>query len=125
PQPALNTQHTLRENIPDFGSPKNPCDVTAEVVNNPQSLHACLEAMAKDPAYGAIVVAHTVAGDSFTPRLHQYAEVAEKYKKPVCAVWLSAWQSGPGAREFENNPHVAVFHSMDHCFFILKKWQWH
>lgn len=124
PQPARHTQIILKDNIPDFGSAKNPCDVTAEVVNNPKSLQACMAAMAEDPAYGAIVVAHSVAGNSFTHRLDLYADIAARYKKPVCTVWLSSWQDGPGSKEFERDPYVPVFHSMDRCFFTLKKWHW-
>lgn len=123
PAPAPETRAVLKANIPDFGSASNPCDVTAEVVNNPQSLEACLQAMGRDPAYGALVVAQTVAGDAFTPRLKLYSDIQASYGKPVCAVWLSAWQNGPGSREFERDPHVAVFHSMDRCFFALAQWQ--
>ncbi|SSW62402.1 hypothetical protein AVE30378_00146 [Achromobacter veterisilvae] len=123
PAPAPGTRAVLKANIPDFGSASNPCDVTAEVVNNPQSLEACLQAMARDPAYGALVVAQTVAGEAFTPRLKLYSDIQASHGKPVCAVWLSAWQNGPGSREFEREPHVAVFHSMDRCFYALAQWQ--
>ncbi|ASC67895.1 CoA-binding protein [Achromobacter denitrificans] len=123
PAPAPGTRAVLKANIPDFGSASNPCDVTAEVVNNPDSLQACLQAMARDPAYGALVVAQTVAGDAFTPRLKLYSDIQAGHGKPVCAVWLSAWQNGPGSREFERDPRVAVFHSMDTCFYALAQWQ--
>lgn len=124
PQPAPHTRAALQANIPAFGSPNNPCDVTAEVVNRPESLDACMHAMAQDPAYGALVVPHTVAGNLFTSRLDIYARTAEQYGKPVCAVWLSAWQNGPGSIAFESNPHVPVFSSMDNCFHALQRWQW-
>ncbi len=124
PQPAAHTRDCLRANIPAFGSPNNPCDVTAEVVNRPESLAACMRAMAEDEGYGALVVPHTVAGNLFTPRLAIYARTARDHGKPVCAVWLSAWQNGPGAGEFESDPHVPVFSSMDNCFLALQRWRW-
>jgi acyl-CoA synthetase (NDP forming) len=123
PQPASATREILERHIPDFGSARNPCDATAQVVNNPSSLEACGEAMTADPAYGAVVVAHPVAGESYTPRLELYASLAARHGKPVCAVWLSEWHEGPGASLFEANPYVATFHSMDRCFFSIAAWQ--
>ena len=38
PQPSPAANAVLVQHIPDFGSARNPCDVTAQVVNNPQSL---------------------------------------------------------------------------------------
>lgn len=124
PQPNEDTREQLKANIPVFGSPNNPCDVTAEVVNRPESLNACMQAMAADPAFGALVVPHTVAGDLFTPRLAIYSQTSQQFQKPVCAVWLSAWSNGPGSVSFEADPYVSVFTSMDNCFFALQRWQW-
>lgn len=122
PQPSASTREVLASHIPDFGSTNNPVDATAEVVNKLSSLEACCEAMASDPGYGAIVVAHPVAADAMTPRLGLYAAVAQRHEKPVCALWLSQWQEGPGAAAFEAS-RVATFHSIDNCFFSLAAWQ--
>ncbi|HEY2464839.1 MAG TPA: hypothetical protein VGI32_12340 [Steroidobacteraceae bacterium] len=35
----------LEANIPDFGSARNPCDVSGQVVNNPLSMPACSDAL--------------------------------------------------------------------------------
>lgn len=122
PQPHPRTRAVVAENIPAFGSASNPCDVTAEVVNRPDSLAACMHAMASDENYGAVIVPHTVAGSAFTPRLQIYSEVAKAYSKPVCAVWLSEWKNGPGSTDFESDPYVSVFSSMDNCLLALQRW---
>ena len=41
PQPAAPAREILAARIPEFGSPRNPCDVTAQVLNDPESLPAC------------------------------------------------------------------------------------
>lgn len=125
PQPEQKTQQILQQNIPAFGSANNPCDVTAEVVKQPETLLACLSAMANDPSYGALIVAHTVAGQAFNHRAHIYSQVAKEADKPVCAVWLSEWRDGPGAVLFENNPYISVFSSMENCLQALERWQWY
>ena len=56
PQPAPATAARLAAAIPAFGSPRNPCDATAEATRNPDSLFACADAMLSDPAYGALVI---------------------------------------------------------------------
>ena len=38
PQPSEAVRRILEANIPDFGSARNPCDVTGQVVNNPLSI---------------------------------------------------------------------------------------
>src|SRR5207344_3181960 len=64
PQPSEAVRRVLESNIPDFGSARNPCDVTGQVVNNPQSMWACGEALLSDSVYGALVVPQTLAYDS-------------------------------------------------------------
>ncbi|MBX6747350.1 MAG: CoA-binding protein, partial [Acetobacteraceae bacterium] len=56
PQPSPETEKVLRASIPDFGAPRNPCDLTAQVASNPASYDACMEAMMSDPQYGAAVI---------------------------------------------------------------------
>jgi acetyl-CoA synthetase len=122
PQPSAATEAILRQHIPDFGSPRNPCDVTAQVVSHPLSLAACCEALAADPAYGAVVSTQTVAAVEFIQRLGIYEEASRKHGKPICTAWMSEWHEGPGAREFERSPHVSMFHSVGRCFAALRAW---
>ena len=122
PQPCEVVRRALESNIPDFGSARNPCDVTGQVVNNPQSMWACGEALLSDPAYGALVVPQTLAYDSHKPRVSAFSELSRQYGKITCNVLLSGWLQGPGALEAEVDPHVALFRSMDRCFGVLAAW---
>ena len=124
PQPSDEVRGVLESYIPDFGSARNPCDVTAQVINNLQSLATCGDAMLSDAAFGAVVVPQPFAYDVATPRIKIFSELAQRYGKIACNVWLSEWLEGPGAQVCETDPHVAMFRSMDRCFAALAAWQW-
>lgn len=124
PQPTPEVRAVLESYIPDFGSARNPCDVTAQVINNLQSLATCGDAMMADAHFGAVVVPQPFAYDVATPRIRIFSELAQRYGKIACNVWLSEWLEGPGAAICEADPHVAMFRSMDRCFATLAAWQW-
>ena len=69
PQPGPGAAAVLAARIPEFGSPRNPCDVTAQVITDSGSLLACVDALLEDPAFGALVTSHAYAYSSATARL--------------------------------------------------------
>jgi len=125
PQPSPAAHAVLMQHIPDFGSARNPCDVTAQVVNQPQSLWACGEALIADVQYGAIVMPQPVAFDFHKPRIDALGKLSQQYGKITCNVLLSGWLQGPATLEAELHPHVALFRSMDRCFSVLAAWHQH
>lgn len=125
PQPGEVTMAQLRALIPEYGSPGNPCDMTAQVLSTPQDLHACLEALMSDPAYGALVVPHTYAYDAATARIATLGRAAAEHGKIACNVWLTQHLEGPGAVESAQHPNVATFRSMRHCMAALAAWHRH
>ncbi len=48
PQPSDAVREVLLAHIPEFGSARNPCDVTAQILANPESLNACADALLGD-----------------------------------------------------------------------------
>jgi acyl-CoA synthetase (NDP forming) len=122
PQPCEQVRRVLESNIPDFGSARNPCDVTGQVVNNPQSMAACGEALLSDPAYGALIVPQTLAFDVHKSRVAAFRQLSRQYGKITCNVLLSGWLQGPGTLEAEVDTNVALFRSMDRCFRTLAAW---
>lgn len=122
PQPAAAAHAVLEQHIPEFGSCRNPCDVTAQVIANPASLAACATALMEDPAFGAIVMPHSWAYEGAVPRMQLLGDLALLHGKPACAVWVSQWGAAPGVAECERHPGVALFRSMDSCFAALAAW---
>ncbi|TPG49913.1 CoA-binding protein [Roseomonas nepalensis] len=123
PQPGPEAQAVLSARIPEFGSARNPCDVTAQVLNDPGSLQDCIGALLGDPAYGTLVVPNGFAYDVATPRFRMMGELAARYGKVACVVWTTQWLEGPGAREAEGEERVALFRSMDRCMAAIAAWQ--
>jgi len=122
PQPSEPVRKILESHIPDFGSARNPCDVTAQVVNNPQSLWACGGALLSDSAYGALIVPQPVAFDLHRARIPALSAMSQQSGKITCNVLVSGWLQGPGTVEAETDPHVALFRSMDRCFRSIAAW---
>ena len=123
PQPSDAVRAVLEQHIPEFGSARNPCDVTAQVVNNPQSLWACGEALMSDEAFGAVIVPQPVAFNFHKPRIDAFSELSRRYGKVTCNVLISDWLQGPAAFEAESDTRVAMFRSMDRCLATLAAWQ--
>jgi len=126
PQPREATTAVLRQHVPDFGSVRNPCDVTAQVMSQPGSISAVAGALLEDDQYGALVVPANVSADFTAARMPLFNEVAAAHDKPVCIAYIAYWREGPGQREAQVQTHTPVFHSMDSCFATLAQWQqWH
>jgi acyl-CoA synthetase (NDP forming) len=116
-------QQILASVIPEFGCTRNPCDVTGQVVSNPQSLWECADALLSDAAYGALIAPQTVVSETnWQARIEALQKVSEQRGKITCNVLLSNWLQGPGLYESERHTHVAVFRSMDRCFRTLAAW---
>jgi len=120
PQPAAATVERLKQIIPTFGSPRNPCDATASATSSPESILGCIEALLEDDRFDAVVLMWGKAWIS--PSFNNMSELAQRYKKPVCLAWMSQWGDGPGSTEGEKLPHVALFRSLDSCMAAIKAW---
>lgn len=122
PQPEAAAARVLAEHIPEFGSTRNPFDVTAQVINLPNMVPACVGALLDDPNYAALVVPMVFASPSTALRLPLYEELSRQTGKPVITVWVSDWLEGPGAAETEATAHVSLFRSMNRAFAALAAW---
>ncbi|MBC7576867.1 MAG: acetate--CoA ligase family protein [Tardiphaga sp.] len=123
PQPGTRAADLLAIHVPDFGSPRNPCDVTAQLMNDMVALESCVDALMADAQFGAMVTSHAYAYDSATSRLPVFSRAAASHGKIVCNVWAPAWLGGPGTIETQQDGHLALFNGMDRCFATLAAWQ--
>ncbi len=123
PQPGEAVAESLRTIIPEFGSARNPCDVTAQATSDPTLLARAIDTMLSDPAYGAMLLPNVYAGPAIEERARILGESARRYGKAACVVWLTQWGEGPGALTVEQHPDVALFRSTGRCFAALAAWQ--
>ncbi len=122
PAPDANVAAVLNRHVPDFGVAGNPCDVTAQVANNPESLTACTQAFLASPDIGALVLPIHYAYEASKNRVALAQNLALQHGKPTCIVWANGWLDGPGAVDAERSAQVAMFRSMDRCLKTLAIW---
>jgi acyl-CoA synthetase (NDP forming) len=122
PQPSTETIALLRTHLPEFAAMRNPCDITAQVLNDDKPMRASALALLSDPRYDAAVVPHLIADSIGLERVRLWGEVATQADKVACYVWCSEWLEGPGADEVEALPRVALFRSAARCFQALQAW---
>lgn len=122
PQPDEPARLVLESRIPEFGSARNPCDITAQVLNDPESFPACARAMLADQHFGALVVPMVFTGPAIIDRMPLYQAMSVESGKPVVLAWIAEWMEGPGTREAEELPAVPLFRSMDRAFAAFAAW---
>ena len=122
PHPVPATMAVLERLVPEYGSPGNPCDLTAQVLSTPEHLRECFDALLADPQYGMLVVPHTFAYAPATARIAALGDAATRHGKMACTTWLTQHLEGPGAEETECNDRVALFRSMDACMAAIQQW---
>ena len=124
PQPSDSVRAILESRIPEFGSSRNPCDVTAQILSDPEALGVCAGALLSDPQYGVLVAPMTYGYAPSAKRPQVYNDLAVQHGKMACVAWQTEWQDGPGVVEANQMGRVALFRSMNACFAALAAWQW-
>lgn len=122
PQPNAELKAMLEAQVPEYGSTRNPCDVTATMGSNIAAAEACYDAIARDPAYGVVVMPFTTPSAMFAERARALGVAARRHGKFACTIWLSGWLEGTGVVDAEREPDVAVFRSARHCFAAIREW---
>jgi acetyl-CoA synthetase len=123
PQPEGATLEELRRHVPEFGAARNPCDVTAMMLNGDAGFEACCDAFLRDDAYGALMVVYPYADAFGATRFAAWRRLAARHGKPLLAHWASEWLEGTGAAELEAEPGIATFRSLGRMFRAVRAWQ--
>jgi acetate---CoA ligase (ADP-forming) len=124
PQPNPEMRAVLEARIPEFGAARNPCDVTAQVINDPESLVECVTAFLAAPEYGWLAIPAVYSSEAGTRFIPLYDELAGRHGKLICSAWQSEWRDGPGAKEREAARHIALFPTMAGCFAAIAAANW-
>ncbi|MBO1076855.1 acetate--CoA ligase family protein [Roseomonas marmotae] len=123
PQPGAVAAAVLAARIPEYGSARNPCDLTAQVLNDAGALVACTDALAADPGFGALLYPNTHAYPFSANRIPVMAEIAARHGGFLCVPWLAEAREGEVARMAQAVSGAAIFSSTDRCFAALSAWQ--
>jgi len=125
PQPAPETERVLRAAIPEFGSPRNPCDLTAQVATNPKSFEECMVAMLSDEQYATVIfpiVYHNPAPTATPMRMKTLEPMAAAAGKPICIMWIPESLEGPGAEAADVSANLVLFRSTRRLTNALRLW---
>jgi acyl-CoA synthetase (NDP forming) len=123
PQPTPETEARLRAAIPEFGSPRNPCDMTAQVATNPKLFEDTMGAMLADPGYACIVLPHVYQNRATTPaRMQLLEEMSARAGKPIVVQWITESLEGPGPETVDAAPHISLFRSTRRMAKALRLW---
>jgi len=124
PQPQGETLKILQANVPEYGSTKNPCDVTTTINAKPEILTNTVEAMLADAHYGALIYPQVTVSGRTAERRQHLGTLAKKYGKPFCLPFVGGWTGGPGTAEVERDRNLAWFFNLDTCFKAIAAWHW-
>ena len=118
PQPSDDVRAILETRIPEFGSSRNPCDVTAAGSCRIRTcdLGVCARALLSDPQYGVLVSPMTYGYAPSAKRPQVYSDLAKQHGKMACVAWQTEWQDGPGVVEANQCERVALFPFDDRVF---------
>ena len=122
PQPNPETRSVLERVVPEYGSARNPCDLTTKIRTDPRIIPESVEAMARDSQYGAVVFPQTGVHEKVSEELALVGAACARHGKIACVSWISGWLSAHGAVECEENRQIALFFSMDRCMNALAEW---
>jgi acetyltransferase len=88
----------LKRIVPWFGSPENPADITANVVNNVDLLSDALQIVAADPRLDQLsILLASISGTSAERMCRGVAAVAAKTDKPIHVAWSGRHAKSPEA----------------------------
>lgn len=117
---AVASRARLARELPAFASASNPCDATAQATSDPPMLTRCTEILLSDPGVDVLVLPWGKAWDS--GQFAQMSDLAQRFGKPICLIWMSQWLEGPGAFAVETVPGLILFRGMDRCMHALGQW---
>jgi acetyltransferase len=82
PYPSQGAENAIRERIPSYGSWRNPVDYTGNVVNDPTSFDAVLEAVVNDDKFDAVCIAGTSPATA-VQMIEAISAVFDRTRKPI------------------------------------------
>lgn len=84
------TVEKIKKEIPPFGSPLNPVDITAQAINTAEGFSNVIQAMLADPGVDALVVVITmIVGEPGLRMARDLAGISADSKKPVIVAWTA------------------------------------
>jgi len=89
----IETVEKIKKEIPPFGSPLNPVDITAQAINTAEGFSNVIQAMLTDSGVDALVVVITmIVGEPGLRMARDLAGISAGSKKPIIVAWTAGEQ---------------------------------
>ena len=98
------TSAVIAENIPSFGSPDDPVDVTAQTINTADGFTNVIQAMLADPGVHGLVVVTMIVGKPGLRTAKDIVRLNQASAKPITV----ACTAGPRLDQLDINPLIVL-----------------
>lgn len=123
---SRSVRSEIEKHIPPFGASRNPVDLTAQVINDPQGFPSCLRAVLESPGIDmATVLISMITGDAGRQMAEDLATVYRETEKPLACCWLIDRQHGGENMDYLREQGVPLFQSPRRCagaLAALREW---
>ena len=110
------TRRELERFLPSFGSSRNPVDMTAQVINDPQGYAGVLRAVETCAEVDMTIAVHSmVTGAAGESMARDLADSFDRSEKPTACCWLIDQRNGGAFLSFLRQRGVPVFSSPREC----------
>ncbi|MDK2868053.1 MAG: hypothetical protein PWP38_2368 [Clostridiales bacterium] len=114
PKLSDETERELSANIPVFGSPHNPVDLTAQVLTAYEKFYHCIEAVAADDSVDAVVIFIGLLEHLKDNLLKAIEDLNGVTQKPILVTWLAAT---PEIKSWFYDKQIPLFEDSDRCIY--------
>ncbi|HPJ24755.1 MAG TPA: acetate--CoA ligase family protein [Synergistaceae bacterium] len=127
PRLSEKLRRRIEPYIPIYGSSKNPVDVTAQIMEEPEGYISCLQALAESGEVDMLLAVHTMLSQSSAAKLtDQLIWLWNNSSFPLGCCWLTDDLHGSEARKKIREAGIPLFRSprsMARAFGALAKWR--
>ncbi len=127
PRLSEDLRRRIEPYIPIYGSSRNPVDVTAQIMEEPEGYASCLQALAESGEIDLLLAVHTMLPDSPAEKLtDQLLRVWKSSPIPLGCCWLTDDLHGLEQRKRIQQAGIPLFRSprsMARAFGALAKWR--
>lgn len=118
---SSNTRLRLNDIIPAFGSTRNPVDLTAQLMGNPNKYREVFEILLADSNIdGLIILLGTVVGTLAEFLSKEIVALAKEAKKPVCVAWLSSVSMSGHGMSYLMESKIPVYTTPENAVLATK-----
>jgi acyl-CoA synthetase (NDP forming) len=122
PELSAGVRRKIERFIPSFGSSRNPVDLTAQVINEPEGFSECVRTVLESPETDmTVVVLSMITGASGEKLAKDLIRLSAAAAKPLAVCWLIDTEHGGALLSRLRDAGIALFQSPRRCARALSR----